>query len=180
MTKLLAPVLALVALAAAASAALAGHIPGQPCTGCTSHAHWPTIDGALRKANGTAATFTGTERNDQLMGHHASDVLDGGAGSDVLWGDWDPSGQPTTQRDRITGGGGTDFIYGSHGHNTIRAGAGNDVISVHYGRGVVDCGAGRDLYHVARSRKRAYRFRNCEEVDFRSESQRGGPMAPLD
>ena len=79
----------------------------------------------------------------------------------------------------IYGGDGTDFIYGSHGHNTIYAGAGNDVISVHYGRGVVDCGPGRDIYHVARSRRKKYRFRNCEKVDYRPESVRGGPLKPL-
>jgi len=72
-----------------------------------------------------------------------------------------------------------DFIFGSHGHNTIAAGAGNDVISVHYGRGVVDCGPGRDIYHVARSRKSKYKFRNCEKVDYRPESVRGGPLKPL-
>ena len=56
----------------------------------------------------------------------------------------------------------------------INAGAGNDAISVHYGRGIVDCGPGRDIYHVAKSRKRGYKFRNCEKVDYRSERQRGG------
>jgi hypothetical protein len=50
---------------------------------------------------------------------------------------------------------------------------------VHYGRGRVDCGAGRDIYHVARSRRKSYRFRNCEKVDHRPEQVRGGPMKPL-
>lgn len=160
------------------SLARADHIPGRPCDGCASHRHWPTIRGVVEVAR-SGGTVTGTRRSDQLLGQHGSDTLLGKGGSDVLWGDSRPSGQPAGQRDRISGGHGDDFIYGSHGHNTIDGGPGNDAISVHFGRGVVDCGPGRDIYHVARSRRRAYRIRNCERVDFRSERQRGGGLRPL-
>jgi Ca2+-binding RTX toxin-like protein len=101
---------------------------------------------------GKHATIVGTAGNDHLVGKGASDV--------------------------IYGGGGNDFIYGSHGRNVIHAGAGNDAISVHYGRGVVDCGPGRDVYHVARSRRKRYRFIHCEKADYRPEKLRGG-LRPL-
>ena len=167
--------LSLLALVAVATTALAHHIPGRPCNGCASHEYWPTVHGRIVKAeNGRSATFHGTRRTDELLGHHGSDRLYGRGRSDILWGDWQGGNQPTCQRDRIYGGGGDDFIYGSHGRNVIFAGPGNDAISVHYGRGYVDCGPGRDIYHVAKSRKRNYRFRNCEKADYRSESQRGG------
>ena len=170
----------LLGLLALIPAASASHIPGQPCSGCASHAFWPTIRGVIKKTNGgRSANYAGTARADELLGHHGSDVLAGREGSDVLWGDHDGTGQPSSQRDVIDGGPGDDFIYGSHGHNRIFGGDGNDAISVHYGRGVVDCGPGRDVYHVARSRKRGYRFRNCEKVDYRSERQRGGGLKPL-
>src|SRR3954454_4563605 len=87
--------------------------------GKSDHRYWPTIDGKLRKAHAGSVTYVGTARSDELLGHHGSDVLRGRAGSDVLWGDWDPNGQPTTQRDGIYGGGGTDFIYASHGRNRL-------------------------------------------------------------
>jgi len=162
-----------------AATATATHT-SQGCTNCADHKYWPKVDGVLKRAHGAAGvTYTGTSRSDELLGHHGSDTLRGGDSSDILWGDWDPKDQPTSQRDVIQGGNGTDFIYGSHGRNTIDAGAGNDVISVHYGRGVVDCGPGRDIYHVARSRRKGYRFRNCEKVDYRPEKVRGGPMKPL-
>ena len=106
-------------------------------------------------------------------------MLSGRGRSDILWGDHDGSGQPASQNDLIYGGSGNDFIYGSHGRNVIYGGKGNDAISVHYGRGIVDCGPGRDIYHVARSRKKGYRFINCEKVDYRSERQRGGGLRPL-
>lgn len=162
-----------------AAAAGASHVPGGGCSDCADHKYWPKIDGIFKKAGSGAVTYTGTARSDELLGHHGSDTLSGGAANDILWGDWDPKGQPASQKDVIDGGDGTDFIYGSHGRNTIRAGAGNDVISVHYGRGSVDCGPGRDIYHVARSRRKGYKFRNCEKVDYRPEAVRGGPMKPL-
>src|SRR5829696_1526657 len=172
--------LALLGLLSLLPTAFASHIPGQPCTNCASQAHWPSIHGKIKKANGgRSARFVGTRRSDELLGHHGSDVLSGRGRSDVLWGDHDGQGQPASQHDLIYGGGGNDFIYGSHGHNTIHAGRGNDAISVHYGRGVVDCGPGRDIYHVARSRKHKYTFRNCEQVDYRTERQRGGGLKPL-
>lgn len=48
---------------------------------------------------------------------------------------------------------------------------------MHYGLGRVDCGPGRDIYHVARSRKRKYKFIDCEKVDYRPEAVRGGPLS---
>jgi hypothetical protein len=152
---------------------------GAQTGGKTSHIYWPKIDGLLKKAHDGDVKYHGTRRSDELLGHHGSDDLRGGDASDVLWGDWDPAGQPTTQKDVIYGGNGTDFIYGSHGTNEIYAGNGNDVISVHYGRGRLDCGPGRDIYHVARSRKSKYKFLHCEKVDYRPESVRGGPLKPL-
>ena len=162
-----------------AGTATADHIKGQPCTGCASHKEWPRIDGVIRKAHGDRKTYKGTSRNDELLGHHGSDTLRGRGGSDVLWGDWDPAGQPSSQTDRLYGGDGTDFIYGSHGRNSVYGGRGNDAISVHYGRGLVDCGPGRDVVHVPKSLRKKYTVRNCEKTDRRSERQRGGGLKPL-
>jgi hypothetical protein len=178
MLRKLIPATLLVVLGGAA-AAWADHIPGQPCDNCASHEHWPTIRGKVQKANGQPAAFRGTRRSDELLGHHGSDRLAGRGSADVLWGDWQGAGQPATQVDHIRGGAGDDFIYGSHGRNVVSGGPGNDAIAVHYGRGTVDCGPGRDIYHVAKTRKRGYRFRNCERADYRSEAQRGGGLKPL-
>ena len=140
----------------------------------------PPIHGVIKKANnGKSSRLVGTRRSDELLGHHGSDTLSGRGRSDILWGDHDGQNQPSSQVDLIYGGGGNDFIYGSHGRNVIYGGRGNDAISVHYGRGVVDCGPGRDIYHVARTRKKGYKFKNCEKVDYRSERQRGGGLKPL-
>jgi Ca2+-binding RTX toxin-like protein len=173
-------VIVLAGLLIAVPATFANHIPGHSCSGCASHDEWPTIDGKFKKATGgKSKTYKGGPRSDELLGHHGSDTLSGRGGSDVIWGDHDPAGQPSSQNDLIFGGDGNDFIYGSHGRNVINGGRGNDAISVHYGRGIVDCGPGRDIYHVAKSRKRGYKFRNCEKVDYRPEKERGGGLRPL-
>jgi Ca2+-binding RTX toxin-like protein len=144
------------------------------CPGCASHANWPHIESLqMDKPQSPRARLIGSASNDELLGGHGSNVISGRGGDDVLWGDFNPSGQPASQVDRISGGRGHDFIYGSHGRNVISGGPGNDKIRVHYGRGVVDCGPGFDLYHVARSRRDRYRFVNCEKVDYRPESQGG-------
>ncbi len=144
------------------------------CPGCASHANWPTIQNlSIDKPSTPLPRLVGTAVNDELLGGHGSNTISGRGGDDVLWGDFNPSGQPASQVDRIRGGRGNDFIYGSHGRNVISAGPGNDKIRVHYGRGVVDCGPGFDIYHVAKSRRDRYRFRNCEKVDYRTESQGG-------
>lgn len=108
---------ALLAALCLAATAGASHTSGS-CTVCASHDFWPTIDGITRRAEGGAVTYAGTSRSDELLGRHGSDTLRGGDDSDVLWGDWDPKGQPATQRDTIFGGAGNDILRG--GTDTAR------------------------------------------------------------
>jgi Ca2+-binding RTX toxin-like protein len=179
MPRLLALLVA-AAVLATASLAMANHIPGSRCSNCASHTYWPKINGIVRKAKFKSKTYKGTRRNDELLGHHGSDRVYGKDGSDVLWGDWQGPGQPGSQRDYISGGEGSDFIYASHGYNNILGGPGNDAISAHYGRGLIDCGPGRDIYHVPKSLRGKYKVKNCEKVDRRPESKRGGKgLRPL-
>src|SRR4051812_16657008 len=74
----------------------------------------------------TAAGVVVTSRagHNELLGGHGNDALYAGPWGDVLWADYKPSGQPGTQVDQVFGGNGRDFIYASHGTNTIAAGGG--------------------------------------------------------
>jgi hypothetical protein len=128
-----------------------------------SHKGWPRITGVFWQVMDSAGRKkTGGAGNDELLGHHGSDVLSGGAGHDVLWGDWDPSNNSTRQRDVLRGGAGNDFIYPSHGTTTIDAGPGKDYIWAFYGKGVIDCGPGRDTVRVRLNG--AFKLKNCEGV----------------
>jgi hypothetical protein len=112
--------------------------------------------------------MTSRAGHNELLGGHGSDTIHAGPWGDVLWGDYKPSGQPTSQHDRLYGGAGRDFIYAGHGYNTIRAGGGNDWIKAHYGHGLIDCGGGRDLLYISRRAQRRYRIRHCEQISHRT------------
>jgi Ca2+-binding RTX toxin-like protein len=128
-----------------------------------THAGWPAVTGVLWKVldSGDHAK-AGGDANDELLGHHGSDRLDGGAGDDILWGDWDPSGNDTAQRDVLIGGAGDDYIYPSHGATKVEAGAGDDHIWAYYGHGTIDCGPGIDTVRVRTNH--AFTLKRCERV----------------
>lgn len=128
-----------------------------------SHAGWPRITGILWSVQDSGNHHrVGTADNDELLGHHGSDIISGGAGDDVIWGDWDPVGNRTGQVDVLRGGAGNDFIYPSHGRTTVLAGAGNDHIRAYYGHGTIDCGPGKDTAQVRENG--AFKLTNCEVI----------------
>ncbi|WP_354702429.1 hypothetical protein DSM112329_02788 [Paraconexibacter sp. AEG42_29] len=148
---------------------------------CAGHEFWPAIDRSnVQIAGPEGVTFyAARDASSELLGYHGSDTLYGGDQGDVLWGDYIGDGQPTGQVDKLYGGGGSDFLYSSHGRNTLDGGPGNDAIKARYGRGTVNCGPGRDIVHVPRSRKANWKFIGCEKFEYRSESATGQGLKPL-
>jgi Ca2+-binding RTX toxin-like protein len=145
-----------------------------------SHKGWPAITGVFWKVNGDRGyPKTGGPDNDELLGHHGNDRLGGGAGRDVLWGDWDPRNNNTSQHDVLRGGPGNDFIYPSHGKTEVYGGAGRDYVWAFYGRGTIDCGPGYDMVRVRTNG--AFKLRGCEVVghfcQFGSDGK-GGCLKP--
>lgn len=159
MRRALAPLTALTLVLATAAVAPAG----------TSHEGWPKIDGELKMhKQDQDGPIAGTDKSDELLGGHGDDVIDGGAAADVLWGDYKPSGQPTSQWDHLDGGPGNDYIYASHGRNTIVGGPGKDYIKAHYGRGTIDCGTGSDLLYISHRARKGYKIKRCERISYKS------------
>lgn len=80
-----------------------------------------------------------------------SDTIDGGNGSDVIFGDdgRNPDDldneSAVSGNDRINGGAGNDFIDGDAGDDTINAGTGNDIVYGGLGDDTLDGGAGNDF-----------------------------------
>jgi hypothetical protein len=137
------------------------HKPGGR-NGSTSHAGWPGFTGiewqVISNSN-RGETRTGTQWNDELLGRNGSDTLSGGAGDDVIWGDSSATVNGSSQHDVLDGGPGNDWIYGSHGRNTIAGGPGNDRILAAFGHGTIDCGPGND---TVAARHGHYTLKNCE------------------
>jgi RTX calcium-binding nonapeptide repeat (4 copies) len=137
--------------------------------GKVSHAGWPHISPShLHFAKPSGSHLVGTHKSDELLGQGGSDTLDGNGGSDVLWGDQKPGKQPATQHDVINGGDGNDFIYTSHGFNTVDAGAGNDQVHAHFGQGSIDCGPGTDLLFLSHKSQKHFKIHGCERITYRS------------
>jgi hypothetical protein len=128
-----------------------------------SHKGWPRITGIFWKVNdNTGRRKVAGPANDELLGHHGSDRLDGGAGRDVIWGDWDAFDNNMWQRDVLIGGFGNDRIYPSHGTTLVKAGRGDDYIWAYYGKGMIDCGRGYDTVRVRLNG--AFKLRGCERI----------------
>jgi Ca2+-binding RTX toxin-like protein len=153
-----------------------GHDPfggDDPSYSCdTVHQLSESCEGAFRR-RGDGFVIASRPGHAELLGGHGSDVVHGSPWGDVLWGDFNPSGQPHKQHDRLYGGAGPDFIYASHGHNVIEAGAGDDAIHGHFGHGRVDCGPGRDVLYVSGNHPRRWKSTACEVV-----SRATGQSAP--
>jgi hypothetical protein len=106
--------------------------------------------------------------HNELLGGHGDDTIHAGPTGDVIWGDYKPRGQPTTQVDHLYGGPGADFIYAGHGANSIYTGGGRDTVHAHFGRGEIHCGSpGTVVYLSHRSRPR-YKLFGCPHVSYRT------------
>ena len=135
----------------------------------TSHEGWPKIDGRFRiDRHDRGKSYHGSAKSDELLGGHGSNSIWGRASADVIWGDYKPCCQPTSQTDHLYGSDGDDWIYGSHGTNIISGGAGNDTIRTHWGRGTIDCGPGIDTLFISHRARKHYRVRHCERISFKT------------
>ena len=146
-----------------------------------SHEGWPAVTGIFYKVDHPTAGYSqaGGPLNDELLGHHGTDRLDGRGGHDILWGDWDPRNNNGRQRDVLTGGPGNDWLYPSHGRTVVEGGSGNDRVWAFYGRGSIDCGPGRDTIRIRMND--AFRHRNCEVIRHfcaHGSNGRGGCLKP--
>jgi Ca2+-binding RTX toxin-like protein len=116
------------------------------------------------------AHYTGTEKADKILGAHGSDTLIGLGGIDVIFGDEIPN-NPASQTDYIDGGAGSDFLYGSHGKSTIIGGDGNDKIHARYGHGTISCGPGKDKVWQAHKRRKNWKIASdCETITYALDS----------
>lgn len=142
-----------------------------PAAANTDHTGWPKINGDLimHKADESGVIrATKVNRHNELLGGHGNDIIIGGNVGDVIWGDYKPSGQPTTQVDQLNGGGGRDFIYASHGENIIDTGPGSDVVHAHFGRGSITCHSPRTIVYLSRRSRPQYHLSGCRRISYRT------------
>jgi hypothetical protein len=137
----------------------------------TSHAGWPPIDGALimHKLDQSGPIYAPFPYlHNELLGGHGNDTIYAGNAGDVIWGDYKPSGQPTTQNDVLQGGAGNDFIYASHGQSVIDTGGGNDVVHAHFGYGSITCHTPQTIVFVSHTSRPGYAIRGCHRISYKT------------
>jgi Ca2+-binding RTX toxin-like protein len=118
-------------------------------------------DGGCLLHRGAALGVPAALRHNELLGGNGNDTIHAGPAGDVIWGDYKPSGQPTTQVDMLYGGPGNDFIYTSHGTNYISTGGGVDVVHAHFGSGAIKCDSPTVTIHMSHASRRRYRLFGC-------------------
>jgi hypothetical protein len=152
------------ALAAVAAGLI---LPGAVALANTSHAGWPSpLVRQQNKANIDKTTTGVAGVHNELLGGHGNDVINGANSGDVIWGDYNPSGQPTTQVDHLTGGTGMDFIYASHGTNFISTGGGGDMVHAHFGSGTIRCGSSKDIVFISHKSRPHYKLIGCKRISY--------------
>lgn len=93
-------------------------------------------DDIFRGQHGVQDDILGEAGNDQLLGGHFDDMLDGGIGNDSVRGFGDD--------DKLLGGDGNDLIYGGAGDDNLAGGAGIDQLYGNDGDDVLSGGIGND------------------------------------
>lgn len=93
--------------------------------------------------SGSITTTGYAGRDDYIWGDAGDDVIDGGDGSDNLFGDGGENGS-YTGNDTINGGNGNDYIYGESGNDSLNGGAGKDYVSGGDGNDIAAGGTDND------------------------------------
>ncbi len=129
-------------LASVGRSAVPGGSAAKARVAMADHTGWPP-DECLKMDKGSygaSHTLVGLrDVHNWLLGGYGNDTVYGGEAGDVIWADYQPSGQSEGEVDRIHAGNGEDWIYSSHGSNEIWTGAGNDHLALVYGHGIVYC-----------------------------------------
>jgi Ca2+-binding RTX toxin-like protein len=104
--------------------------------------------------------------HNELLGGNGSDTIHAGPAGDIIWGDYEPGDQSTTQVDHLYGGPGNDFIYASHGINDIDSGGGADQIHAHFGSGVIRCESPAATVFLSHESRPHYKLIGCTNISY--------------
>jgi hypothetical protein len=104
--------------------------------------------------------------HNELLGGHGNNTIHAGPDGDVIWGDFKPSGDPSTQVDYLYGGPGNDIIYAAHGTNHIWTGGGADIVHAHFGHGEIHCQSGAVHLYISHLSRPRYKLFGCRWITY--------------
>jgi hypothetical protein len=143
-----------------------------PAAAMTSHAGWPPNQHLVMDHGpaGRANVLVGSAgRHNYLLGGYGNDTLYGGGAGDVMWGDYHPSGWPSSQTAVIHGGNGKNFIYANDTVNYVWTGHNpGTVVHAHEGSGVIHCENRAILVFTSHHALPHYKLDGCRRISFYS------------
>jgi hypothetical protein len=138
----------------------------------TSHAGWPP-DQHLVMDKGPAGmhnTLVGERGvHNYLLGGYGDDTIYGGNVGDVIWGDYHPSGWPSSQTAVIHAGNGPNFIYANDTVNEVWTGTNPDtVVHAHEDGGVIHCENASIVVYTSHHALSHWKLDGCQHISFYS------------
>jgi hypothetical protein len=154
----------------AALALLLALVATVPAIAMTSHAGWPRDEHLVmdKGPGGREHTLTGVAHaHNYLLGGYGNDTIYGGEAGDVIWGDYHPSGWPSTQTAVIHAGNGKNFIYSNDTINYVFTGTNPaTVVHAHEGSGVIHCENSHIVVFTSHHALPHYKLHGCRHVSF--------------
>ncbi len=158
--------------AIAGAALLAAIALAVPALAMTSHAGWPR-DEHLVMDKGPAGrhhTLTGRPHvHNYLLGGYGDDTIYGGEVGDVIWGDYHPSGWPSSQTAVIHAGDGPNFIYANDTVNYVWTGTSpRTIVHAHEDSGVIHCENPHIVVFTSHHALPHWKLHGCRHISFYS------------
>jgi hypothetical protein len=158
--------------AAGAVTLVAGLCATTSALAMTSHAGWPADQHLVMDFGRAGASNTLVGRphvHNYLLGGYGNDTIYGGSAGDVIWGDYHPSGWPSSQTAVIHAGDGKNFIYSNDTVNYVWTGRNAaTVVHAHEGSGVIHCENPSIVVFTSHHALPRYKLAGCRRISFYS------------
>jgi hypothetical protein len=143
-----------------------------PAVAMTSHAGWPADQHLVmdRGPAGVSNTLVGQPGvHNYLLGGYGNDTIQGADAGDVIWGDYHPSGWPSSQTAVIHAGNGPNVIYANDTFNYVWTGTDPaTIVHAHEGSGVIHCESPQIIVFTSHQALPHYKLHGCQRISFYS------------
>ncbi len=143
-----------------------------PAVAMTSHAGWPANQHLVMDKGpaGRQHVLVGRPNvHNYLLGGYGDDTIYGGEAGDVIWGDYHPTGWPTSQTAVIHAGNGKNYIYANDTYNYVWTGTNPlTVVHAHEDSGIIHCENPHQTVYTSHHALPHYKLHGCRHISFYS------------